>query len=373
MIRLRPPIGFARLDRYVMREMWIPFVAGAFIVALMFQANSYIWLAKSFNLDNIPVEARIKWLLYTLPSQLKLTLPTGMALAAALSIGRMGRESEVTALRAAGVSVKRLMCPVIIFGLLAGLLNFYIVDRMIPVYSKKAAQLEAINAVAGLSRTNFKSNAFVQLNQYAVRMGSVTRQKNDVLLIHDILLIEQSGSAVTLIFNAPAGTYDRGIWTFQNGHAYRVKGTEITPIEGDKIIVDQSIDLEAFFTANTQGILANNEDLPTTELLKAAESARRTRMSDPRQYEVEYYSRFAAIVACAVFAFTSAVFAIAFSRSGGFAGLLVSFSVVVLYYNSYVISVQVLGRQENVPTWLAAWLPNILFGTLGLLWLRRVE
>ena len=66
-------------------------------------------------------------------------------------------------------------------------------------------------------------------------------------------------------------------------------------------------------------------------------------------------------------------FSVAFSRSGGFAGLLVSFLVVMSYYNAYVISLDILGRQPNVPTWVAAWLPNIVFTLLGLAALRRIE
>lgn len=364
-----------RLDRYVFREMLIPFFTGTIIVALLFQANSYIYLAKNFNLDNIPILARVQWLLYTLPSQLKLTIPTGMALAASLSMGRMGREVEITALRAAGVPVRRLLWPVIVFGAFAGLGNFIVVDRLIPEYGKKSRELAAKNSILGLSRSDktFKSNAFIQLDKYAASFGSTTRTPDDKLIIQNIMLIERSDSGVDTIVVAPEGTYDAGLWTFRKAHAYAVKGLDIVPMSATEITVNQTQELNAFFSAGSLGLGdGDDSEMPTRDLRLAIETAKKQR-SNPRRYEVELQSRLASGVACAVFAFTSGVVSIFFSRSGGFAGLMVSFAVVVSYYNAYVISVDILGHNESVPTWLAAWLPNILFGLLGLIGLRRIE
>lgn len=363
-----------KLDRYVFKEMWVPFLAGTFVVALLFQANSYIMIAKLYNIENIPIFARIQWLFYTLPSQLKLTLPTGMALSAALSIGRMGRESEITALRTAGASVARLMRPVILFGLIAGALNFYMVDQIIPAYNKKAEDLFNKNALLGMANSNhFKENAFIQLDKYAASLGTISRRKDDVLAITDVMLIERTASGIRTIFTAPKGTYDAGFWSFPEGYGYSVDGTEITVIHGFPITFDQTVDVNALFAASGAGGLQSDYmNWPTADLRLAISTAPKTRIN-PRPFEVELYSRYAAGIACAVFSFTSAVFAVAFSRSGGFAGLLVSFGVVVLYYNAYVISVEILGKQENIPTWVAAWLPNLVFGLLGLIWLRRIE
>lgn len=369
-----------RLDRYVFKEMFVPFLAGTLIVALLFQANSYIFLAKSYSLENIPLLARVQWLVYTLPSQLKLTLPTGMALAASLSIGRMGRESEITALRAAGVSVRRLMVPVIFFGLVAGGLNYVVVDRLIPQSAKKARELTEKNAILGLSKTDkmFKANAFVQIENYAASFGATTRDpKDETLHMDDVMLIEHVGGGTSSIVVAPSGVYDAGVWTFRDAHVYRTtayerNGAPIEALSADEFVLNQKQDLNAFFAAGSLGIGENYEEMPTADLRAAIQTARLNK-SSPRRFEVELNSRFAALFACAIFAFCSAVFSVAFSRSGGFAGLLVSFMVVMAYYNAYVISLDILGRQENVPTWLAAWLPNFAFGLLGLLGLRRIE
>ena len=137
---------------------------------------------------------------------------------------------------------------------------------------------------------------------------------------------------------------------------------------------NQKQELEAFFAAGSMGLGGdgNSDEMPTDALRLAIKTAN-LQKSSPRRYEVEIQSRYASGLACAVFAFTSAVISISFSRSGGFAGLMVSFAVVMSYYNAYVIFVTILGRQEVVPTWVAAWGPNLVFAVLGLVWLRRIE
>jgi lipopolysaccharide export LptBFGC system permease protein LptF len=74
-----------------------------------------------------------------------------------------------------------------------------------------------------------------------------------------------------------------------------------------------------------------------------------------------------------VFSLVSPIFGVIFSRSGGFPGVLVSFVVVLLYYNAFVVSTQILGKFAWCPVWFAAWSPNLAFIVLGLIALRRLE
>jgi lipopolysaccharide export system permease protein len=65
--------------------------------------------------------------------------------------------------------------------------------------------------------------------------------------------------------------------------------------------------------------------------------------------------------------------AVNFARSGAFMGVLLSIFLVLLYYNAYVISTEILGRNSWVSPVVAAWLPNVVFLVLGLVFLRRAE
>jgi lipopolysaccharide export system permease protein len=354
----------------VVRELFVPFLIGTLVVVMMFQANAYIYIAKTFNVENIPLVARFQWIMYETPSYMRMTLPVGMSLASALAMTRITRESELTALRAAGTRIMRVIMPVFVFGMVVGIANFYIVDRVVPVATHKADELERKNAYLG-SMGLMRSNAFLQIESYSASLGTVTRLKNDVLSISNILLIDRTDADKTSVVTAKQGRYDRGVWTFTDAMLYVFSGDDlVTAKPKGEMDLNWQVSLSQIFNQADLGFSLEEE--PTPELRRDIASARATH-GDPRPAEVELYQRYAIPASCAIFALTSPIFSIFFARSGGFVGVLVSFFIVVLYYNAFVISTQILGKMESVPAWLAAWLPNILFGILGLIAIRKLE
>src|SRR5262245_31650039 len=121
-----------RLDLYVWRELFIPFLIGAVAIALMFSMNQLMFILEHVSLQNVPREAIFLDLLYKLPFWLKPTLPMGVALASSLAFTRLARESELTAMRAAGTPIMRIIRPVATFGLVAGLGSFLMMEKIMP-------------------------------------------------------------------------------------------------------------------------------------------------------------------------------------------------------------------------------------------------
>jgi lipopolysaccharide export system permease protein len=67
------------------------------------------------------------------------------------------------------------------------------------------------------------------------------------------------------------------------------------------------------------------------------------------------------------------MFAVWMSRAGPFVGVLFSLAMVLAYYNAFVISTEIFGRNGWLPPIAAAWLPNVIFFLLGLWAIRRAE
>jgi lipopolysaccharide export LptBFGC system permease protein LptF len=113
-------------------------------------------------------------------------------------------------------------------------------------------------------------------------------------------------------------------------------------------------------------------DKTTGELLAAIKAGKRIGRDMTRE-EIQLHERFSVPAACIVFAIIAPIFAILFSKSGSFAGVMLSFILVLLYYNAFVISTDIFGGNHWVSPWLAAWLPNFVFAGLGLIGVRRLE
>ena len=89
--------------------------------------------------------------------------------------------------------------------------------------------------------------------------------------------------------------------------------------------------------------------------------------------EITYHTRFSIPAACLIFSIIAPIFAIIYARSGSFVGVLLSTILVLLYYNAHVISTEIFGKSHWLSPWLAAWLPNIIFASIGIIAARRLE
>lgn len=355
------------LDRYLLREMVVPFLVGTVSLVLMFQINTYIFVGKNFNTDNIPFKAILQYILYLTPSFMRMTLPVGTALATSLAMTRIARESELTAMRGSGIRVLRVIRPIAMFGIAVAALSFYTVERVAPVATARAKSIGIqFGLVGGI--TSFKSNAFISLGKYSASFGSVDRSPDDKLRIVDVLLVSRPRLGEIEFIQAKDATYDRGLWTFRESFIRRFRGETLIQwrpignfIVNEKVVVDQ--------------VMGGGNDPEEQTLEKVREtiaSGKRLRQ-DVKKYEVDFHNRFATPASCIIFAFISPAFAIFFSRSGGFMGVLLSMGMVLLYYNAFIVSTMILGKFDWMPAWLAAWLPNILFSIGGLWAIRRLE
>ena len=354
-----------RLDTYVIRELIVPFLIGTLSVVLMFQANTYIGIAKTFNLNNIPTKAIFQFILYQTPSYLNMTLPVGMALASSLAISRLARESELTALRAAGARILRVIAPIIAFSCLVAIGNFFLVERVIPSASKEANRILYTIGVLGMA-PNVKTNAFMNLRQYAANFESVEKVGDD-LKIRGVTLIEHPKPDTVSLTTANTATYHNGIWSFHDAFYRVLKGAELQVYHPkDDFIINESIVAGDLFAPPM------TEEMTIKELLDSIKDGRKVG-ANTKDLEDKLNVKFSVPAACIIFALIGPVFAILFSKSGGFVGVFLSIVIVLLYYNAFVISTEILSKVDQVPGWLAAWLPNILFIIAGVIAIRRLE
>ncbi len=354
------------IDRYLISELIVPFLIGTFAVVLMFVANMMIFEFRNISLQHVPFMAIMQILIYKVPEYLNLTLPVGMSLAASLSYSRLARESELTAMRVAGVSIIRTVVPVAVFGLVVSVGNFLLTEKVMPRAEK--AYRNVANKVGVLATIpNFSSNAMVKLRNYTMSIGSVTKEREDTILLSRILMVERPRVDEITLVTAESGEYRDGIWTLHNAYLRSFKGDDLVNARPrHDIIINEKIILQDFFLPPAP------EEESLSELKGAIENQKKLG-GDSKELEVQYHVRYSVPASCFVFAIVAPIFAIQFAKSGGFVGVFLSIILVFLYYNAYIISTKILGSAGMIPPMLAAWLPNILFIIMGGFALRSLE
>jgi lipopolysaccharide export system permease protein len=355
-----------RLDRYILKELMVPFLIGTLTVVLMFQANMLIAQLKNVSLQNVPPMALLQMILYKTPFFLNVTLPVAMSLAASLAISRLARESELTAMRSAGASIRRVVLPVALFGAFVGIGNYYLVEQVVPPAERAFRRLAVQVGIMGTS-PDFYSNAMLRLRNFTVSIGTVVRAPDGTIQLNNILLVERPRPGETTLLEAESGEYRDGVWTIRKPFLRHMVGEDLfQAVSQEDMEINERIVLDDLFLPPMP------EEQTKAELEEAIATARKMG-STTQVMEVSWHVRHAVPAAVMVFAIVAPIFAILFARTGGFVGVLLSIVLVFLYYNAFVISTEILGRNAWVAPWLAAWLPNILFAALGMVGLRRLE
>lgn len=351
----------------MLRELMVPFLIGTLAVVLMFQANLVIYILKNQPPQAVPLAALAQIVMYKTPGFLNMTLPVGMSLAASLAMSRLVRESELTAMRSAGAPILRVIFPVAFFGILVGVANFMVVERLVPPAEKLARELMTKTALMG-AIPEFKSNVMFNVGNYTGSFGTVSRNKEGTRMqFTDVLLIERPRAKEFMFYVAESGEYKQGLFTLNKALGWRFVGPVVQAFYDPRTVeINERVAIPEIFMPPT------NEELTTVEIKRSIDQGRKLGR-DMTSAEVSYHTRFSIPASCFIFALVAPLFAVQFARSGAFMGVLLSLILVLGYYNVYIVSTEIFGRNATIAPLYAAWLPNLLFVVLGIIGIRRLE
>jgi lipopolysaccharide export system permease protein len=282
-------------------------------------------------------------------------------LAVLLAFGRLSGDSEITAMKASGVSLYGLLPPVFSCALLAYLAGAFVTVYAVPwgntSFKKLLVEVVEARASLGIKEKVFNDD-FPGMVIYAdrydqqqhVMAGILIQDERDPLAPSTIFA--RSGVIVT----DPAARIVR--LRLDNGSIHRSMAKT-----GYRLIEFSNYDLSINLGQNSQTVATNELDMSLAELRANLASGRfgARMMHDMAQ---EYHRRFSLPFACLVFALVGMPLGIQNQRSGKAAGFSLIIGLLLAYY--IVLSAgKTLGERELLSPFLAAWTPNLLFISLG--------
>lgn len=125
-------IGIKKLDRYILQKFLLIFV-GAFFICLFVFMMQFTWryvdelIGKGLSME---ILAKFFWYMgITMVSQ---ALPLAVLLASLITFGNLGESFELLAMKAAGVSLRRVMAPLAVVSVIVGCISFYFQNKTSP-------------------------------------------------------------------------------------------------------------------------------------------------------------------------------------------------------------------------------------------------
>lgn len=130
-----------KLDIYILKNFLLLF-AGTFFICLFIFIMQFIWQF----MDDL-VGKGLSWyvlaefLFYASLTLIPTSLPLAVLLASLISFGNMGEKLELLSMKAAGVPLIRILCPIFIVSSLTCVASFYFQDSIKPIATRQVATL----------------------------------------------------------------------------------------------------------------------------------------------------------------------------------------------------------------------------------------
>ena len=321
------------------------------------------------NIDTfIDHDARLlqiaRYYLYRSPYWIILTLPISSLLGTLFCLTELAGHSEVTAAKAAGISLYRLLLPVLAFAAVYSGLAFLFTDLVIPTatyrYNSVRDDIRSYSRADGSRRQVLLQDRGGQF-LFARSYDHGRKRAHQVLYERRI-----EGVAAERAIGRRLEWLGDG-WILLQGHHYDlVEGSfQIAPFDTLRLT---TIGLQPEDLARQQ---KKPEEMNYRELQAHIERTL-ANGEDATRHRVDLYLKISFPLTCFVIALLGAPLtanARHASRANSFGvGILICF----VFY-SCVKAGQAMGWNEIIAPWLGAWLANICFGVLSLVLLKRAH
>lgn len=164
---------FKILDRYIIKTFFGPFFFIFSVLFFIFIVN-IIWIQLGqFMGKGLSYVQIMKLLFYLGVSVISMVLPLTILLASIMSFGEFGERYELAAMKAAGISLTRVMMPLLGVTTVLAILLYFFSNNIIPDFQKKAKNM-LFNIAQTKPALNFTPGQFIdQIPGYMVKFDKI--------------------------------------------------------------------------------------------------------------------------------------------------------------------------------------------------------
>lgn len=365
-------MSILRIHRYILREINTPVILSLLIFTFVLLMGRIPRLTELIVSKGVPVSEILQLFSYLLPTFFSITVPLSFLLGILLAFGRFSADSEFIALKASGVSLYRLLTPVIVLALFFSLLTAWLTISVEPAgktaFRNKIFQIASSRASVGI-RPGLFNDEFEGLVLYT--RGMDERQG----IMHQVFISDEREGETPATIVAKEGRFIPNPENYSltlrlsNGSVHRRP-------DHDKKATYQIIGFSNYdININLEQQLATGQDrhrsrgeLSWEELNQALE--KQTDQKSTFRFSVEKHKRIAIAFAPLVFSLVGVPLGLQSNRSGKGSGFALALAIALVYYLLLSIS-STIASKGTVPAALALWLPNCCFLLGGGYFLHR--
>ena len=352
------------LDRYIFREILFPSLIA--LVALTFVAFLAFSREIGWLMELIVRQSATMWdisaiFLAYVPNVLTFTIPMAVLVGILTGFGRMSSDSEAIAFRASGISMIRLLGPVLLLGSIAFVANFALTVWIAP---QTAANLRNLRYefLAKQVSLEVKPRVFNEsLTNYVLYVQNAAREGFNW---QGILLADMTQADDVRIYFARSGTVTKDddhrtfALTLTDGSTHVVSPRSPNRWDHNTFVTTTiSVPMPPAPSKDDRILIS---ETPSAKLWDGMKTGTAT-----YEERVEFQKRIALPFACIVFTLAGLPLGVSTTRGSKSMGLVLSLILMLVYYLAFIGGTRIAGNAQFSP-FLGAWLPNLAFAVLGI-------
>ena len=360
--------NYRTLHRYVVREYLKIFSLSLssliliYVIVLFFQKMDLIIKYQA------PFYLIFEYLLYRIPEVIfQWILPYAVLLATLLTLGGLSRHSEITAMKAGGVSLYRITFPLLFIALLISLCSFLGNDYLVPYTNQKTQYLLDVKVRKERPSGFFKNyKIWYRSDQHVFNIQLVNPQKK---ILEGLTLYQfDNHFTCTQRIDAREAKWMDGKWKLYDGAMRDFR-------EGGSIQMTLFKEMEFSFPENWesfQTIERQSGEMSYAELRTYIQKIQSAGY-DATRYLVDLYSKLSYPFLNLIMVLIGIPFALKTGRSGGVA---ISIGISVMIGFAYGVTFYIFlsfGKSGILSPFLSSWIPTLLFGLAGIFTLMSVR
>lgn len=362
------------LDDYVMREYATNFALVLTSFSMLFLIFTFFELIGDIIRNRTPLVTVGEYLINLIPYIIYNVTPLCCLVAVLITFGALSRSSELTAMKATGTSLYRIVTPVLITTLLIAAGLFAFDEFYLPAANRKQEALRSI--IKNRPAQTFLRPDRKWISGQTTDNGSSSRvfyyqffdPAKDVFANITVFEFDPVTYALQRRIFASSAHWNERVnqWVFENGWQRTFQGESISSYT--------PFTLTTFPEIHEQPSYFVKVDLPSQEMsyneLSRYIADLRQSGFDTKRLSVQLNRKLAYPLITLVMAMLAIPFSLSMGKRGSLAGIGTAIGLAIAYW---VIDglFQAMGNVNTLPAILAAWTPDVLFGIAGTYLLLR--
>ena len=354
------------LRNYVLREFFSPLLLSlgvlTFVMVLIGNLKRIADLVINKGVDLFSV---LQIFIYLTPYIVTYTLPISVLVAVLLALGRLSSDNEIIAIRSSGISLFKLIFPLLIIGLILSLGLVFFNDQAASyahfAYRKTLKEMGIKNPTAA-----FEEGVFIDtFPKYILFIYHVDQKRNRM---NNIRIYEPQGEdKPTRTIVAKAGEFI----SIPEKNIIKLKLIDGTSDEPDPENPTNfyKLNFRTYFMNLDMGQMQEKvterkyKEMTIKELKKEAKKLKKEGIS-PAPLVTIIHEKLALAFSCFVFMLLGSSLGIITRRREKSINIGIAVLIIICYY-PLLIGCEALAMEGHLPAALALWIPNIIFAGIG--------